>query len=84
MTVSIEWEDQPAGTLRIHKPGEGFGDGYDWCCTVVKKSKDTVVLKGATDVPVEYRGEIESALKAEGFRFVSWFRRGRGWRLFRL
>lgn len=85
MGVSIEWEDKPAGTLRIHEPGEGFGSSYDWCCTIVKDGY-TAILKGAIEVPEEYREMIAEALKSEGFTHVGWERkkRARGWKTFRL
>lgn len=83
MGVSIEWEEKPAGTLRIHEPGEGFGSAYDWCCTIVKDGH-TAVLKGAVEVPEEYREMICEELARQGFLGVTWLRKGKGWKKYSL
>lgn len=83
MGVSIEWEDRPAGILRVHEPGEGFGGDYKWCCTVVNDG-DTAVIKGATEVPDEYRKAICEELRKQGFKYISWFRVAKGWKKYSL
>ena len=83
MGVSIEWEEKPAGTLRVHVPGEGFGDDYRWCCTIVRDG-GTAVLKGAVEVPEEYRKRICEELARQKFSWVKWFRKGKGWKTYSL
>lgn len=83
MGVSIKWCDGPAGVLRIHHEEGQYGDEYIWCCTVEREG-DTAILHGAVDVPKDQRLKMVGALKEHGFEYVSWLRKDRGWKTFRL
>lgn len=83
-SASIEWLDAPGGVLRVHAAGEGYGDPYDWCCTVEAIGK-LAILRGvlAAPSPSQWRAMVD-ALREAGFARARWVRVGRrvvDWRL---
>lgn len=84
MNASLKWCKGPAGVIRVHPPGRGYGEDWEWACTVEREG-DVAVLHGVKEFPdIKWRSPIRKALKAEGFAKVRWFRADKGWVEFNL
>lgn len=81
VSVSVEENQAPSWTIRIHDGPGGFGTPYSAVMTAEADPEDARVvhLKAVNGrLPAGFRGKLRAALNALGFTRVRWERRDLG------
>ena len=68
-----------AGTIRVHDDGDGFGDPYEWACTVTFTPDGEAWLSGVVRpvTPAIWRA-VRQLFAQQGVREAVWERRKEG------